>query len=227
MLCGSFHSSKAGLHNARLQRFRAREILDASTCELQGDRLKCARIAEAASNRSPLFCQRATYLEASDDRSHTAVHCILTRGCALRLPTSSHSPRLRELAIGGFVIALAVRSADFHLGLLLVMVFSIWMWPAAAWAYTAEEQAACSDDAFRLCSAEIPDVDRVTACMVRRQSQLSPGCRVYFGPDPPDPPAASQKPLKIKPAHARKPRKPKKTRLTTSRLGSARRDCFV
>ena len=51
-----------------------------------------------------------------------------------------------------------------------------------ALAETAEEQQACTNDAFRLCSAEIPDVDRVTACMVRNQSQLSPGCRVFFRP---------------------------------------------
>jgi hypothetical protein len=51
-------------------------------------------------------------------------------------------------------------------------------------AYTAEQQQACSPDAFRLCSAEIPDVDRVTACMVRNKSQLSPQCRAFFRPGP-------------------------------------------
>ncbi len=35
-------------------------------------------------------------------------------------------------------------------------------------------------DAFSLCGSEIPDVQRVTACMVRKQAELSPGCRVYF-----------------------------------------------
>jgi len=126
------------------------------------------------------------------------------------LPTLLRSPTLPELALGGFMVAIAVRSADFHLGLVLVMAFSIWIWPAAGWAYTADEQAACTDDAFRLCSAEIPDVDRVTACMVGQQSQLSPGCRVYFRPDPPAAPAASGKPVSIKPVSTRKPRKSKK-----------------
>lgn len=51
-------------------------------------------------------------------------------------------------------------------------------------AYTAEQQQACSPDAFRLCSAEIPDIDRVTACMVRNKSQLSPQCRAFFRPGP-------------------------------------------
>ena len=55
-------------------------------------------------------------------------------------------------------------------------------WPAGGWSYTMEQQQACMGDAFRLCSSEIPDVSQVAACMVRRQTELSPGCRVYFHP---------------------------------------------
>jgi hypothetical protein len=72
-------------------------------------------------------------------------------------------------------------------------------------AYTPEEQQACQPDAFRLCSSEIPDVDRVTACMVARKSQLSPECRRFFRPDP-EPSAAVRpagKPMSIKPAAMR------------------------
>jgi hypothetical protein len=53
-------------------------------------------------------------------------------------------------------------------------------WPETGWSYTKDQQQACMGDAFRLCSYEIPDVSRVTACMVSRQTELSPGCRVYF-----------------------------------------------
>ncbi|MBV8697768.1 hypothetical protein [Bradyrhizobium sp.] len=56
------------------------------------------------------------------------------------------------------------------------------MLPIAARAYTPEQQQACTGDAFRLCSSEIPDVDRVTACMIRNKRQLSPECRAQFGP---------------------------------------------
>ena len=70
--------------------------------------------------------------------------------------------------------------------------------PVAAQAYTADEQQACSGDAFRLCSAEIPDVERVTVCMVRNKSRLSPGCRVYFRPDAEEA-AAAGRPLSIRP----------------------------
>ncbi len=43
-----------------------------------------------------------------------------------------------------------------------------------------EQQQACMPDAFRLCSSEIPDVGRITACMVHNRSQLSPQCRAFF-----------------------------------------------
>ena len=106
---------------------------------------------------------------------------------------------------------MAVRSVRFQFGLMLAMALSVLAMPTAGRAYTPEEQQACSDDAFRLCSAEIPDVDRVTVCMVRNKSQLSPGCRAFFRPDPdPDPEPAVRRvhagrPLSIKPASAKKP----------------------
>ena len=62
--------------------------------------------------------------------------------------------------------------------------------PAASQTYTPEQEQACTGDAFRLCSSEIPDVDRVTACMVAKKSLLSPACRAQFRPDP-EPAAAA------------------------------------
>ncbi len=103
----------------------------------------------------------------------------------------------------------AVRCRDFRFGLILAAAVSLLMWPTASRAYTADEEQACSADAFRLCGPEIPDVDRVTACMVRKQSQLSPGCRVYFRPEPEVSPEAGR-PLSIRPPHSRKAHKPRK-----------------
>jgi hypothetical protein len=108
------------------------------------------------------------------------------------------------------MFAFAVRSGDFRFSVLRAMALSFLLWPAASRAYTPEEQQTCSDDAFRLCGPEIPDVDRVTACMVRNRSQLSPGCRVFIRPDPAVVPAAAGRPLSIRPGHLRKPRKHKK-----------------
>jgi hypothetical protein len=112
---------------------------------------------------------------------------------------------------------LAVRSRMFQFGLMLAAALPVLMGPAASRAYTPEQQQACSGDAMRLCGAYVPDVDRITVCMIENKSQLSPGCRVYFRPDP-EPvaaPLAARKPLSIKPATARKPvstkpQKPKK-----------------
>ena len=114
----------------------------------------------------------------------------------------------------------AAGSRSFQFGLMLATTLSVSMWSAATEAYTPEQQAACSDDAFRLCSSEIPDVDRVTACMVRNKDRLSPGCRAHFRPDPEPTEAEAAvpvgRPISIKPATAKKPvsakakKKPKK-----------------
>jgi hypothetical protein len=42
---------------------------------------------------------------------------------------------------------------------------------------TAEQRAACTPDVFRLCSSEIPNVDRIIACMKTKQNSLSPQCK--------------------------------------------------
>ena len=52
--------------------------------------------------------------------------------------------------------------------------------PGLAHAYTEEQQRLCTDDAMRLCSADVPDVDRITACMQRHRALLSEGCKSVF-----------------------------------------------
>jgi hypothetical protein len=80
----------------------------------------------------------------------------------------------------------------------------------AAHAYTPEQEQMCTGDAMRLCSADIPDVDRVTACMVRLRAQLSPGCRQFFrDADLEAPRPIARKPLAIAPRMA-KAKKPKR-----------------
>jgi hypothetical protein len=46
-----------------------------------------------------------------------------------------------------------------------------------SFAYTLEAQQMCTGDAFRLCATEIPDIPKITACMVKHRADLSPGCR--------------------------------------------------
>jgi hypothetical protein len=93
----------------------------------------------------------------------------------------------------------ATRFETFRRGLFSATALALVALPTTGRAYTQEEQQACSGDAFRLCGPEIPDVDRVTACMVRNKDQLTPGCRVYFKPSAPEPAVRAGMPLSIKP----------------------------
>jgi hypothetical protein len=97
-----------------------------------------------------------------------------------------------------------VRSRNVQLGLMLSSVLTVLMWPAAGQAYTQEQEQACSGDAFRLCGSEIPDIDRVTVCMVRNRSQLSPACRAFVKPEPELTPVAAGRPMSIKPETSKK-----------------------
>jgi hypothetical protein len=114
---------------------------------------------------------------------------------------------------------ISVQSGISRYGFILAIALSALLSPSATQAYTPEQQQACTPDAFRLCGDAIPDVDRVTVCMIRNRSQLSPGCRVYFREPareraPVVTSLRSRKPVRLTPATARKPVsvKPKKPR---------------
>lgn len=53
---------------------------------------------------------------------------------------------------------------------------------AHAFEVTEAQKEACTPDAFRLCSAAIPDANRVAACMAANVANLSPACRAAFHP---------------------------------------------
>ncbi len=38
----------------------------------------------------------------------------------------------------------------------------------------------CTGDAMRLCGHEIPNIQRITACMARNRANVSPGCRAVM-----------------------------------------------
>ena len=121
-------------------------------------------------------------------------------------------PQFADTRFGGNHVCHAVQPFPFRLD---ARNGGCWCDVADAAGPTPEQEQACTNDAFRLCGPDIPDVDRVTACMVRNQSQLSPGCRVYFKPEPAVTPVAAGRPLSIGPASSRKPvsatpKKPKK-----------------
>ncbi len=73
--------------------------------------------------------------------------------------TASHAKTVRQIAA-----ILAVATSFIALA-------------GPSFAFTAEARRLCTGDAFRLCSSEIPNIDRITACMVKNRSSLTPGCR--------------------------------------------------
>ena len=52
--------------------------------------------------------------------------------------------------------------------------------PLPATAYTQEDANACTPDAMQLCSQAIPDVTRITQCLIQKRRQLSPACTAVF-----------------------------------------------
>jgi hypothetical protein len=99
----------------------------------------------------------------------------------------------------------SLRSSAVQFGLMLATALAVSTLPAAAQGYSQEQQQACTPDAMRLCGAYIPDVDRITVCMIQNKSQLSPACRAHFRPEPSAAPVNATRPLGITPAKARKP----------------------
>ncbi|WP_441233873.1 hypothetical protein [Bradyrhizobium sp. 930_D9_N1_4] len=83
--------------------------------------------------------------------------------------------------------------------------------PGTGFAYTPEEQQACTPDAMRLCGEFVPNVDAITACMIKKKAQLSPQCKAFFRPGPEPGEAAAPragKPTSIAPHTAKKSTKP-------------------
>jgi Cysteine rich repeat len=58
----------------------------------------------------------------------------------------------------------------------IVMILS----PLSALAYTQADADACTQDAFRLCQAAIPDEGRVAHCLAQNKRNLSPACKIVF-----------------------------------------------
>ena len=68
---------------------------------------------------------------------------------------------------------IAIRKA----GLTAIVAFGLCAASTSSFAFSPEAQQMCTGDAFRLCSSEIPDISRITACMMRQRTNLSVGCR--------------------------------------------------
>jgi hypothetical protein len=81
-----------------------------------------------------------------------------------------------------------------QIGLAIVLALSA---STVALAATAEEEQACTNDAFQFCQSFIPDRDRVFNCLVNNRQQISPACHTVMAPYLPAEPvvaAAAKKP---------------------------------
>ncbi len=67
--------------------------------------------------------------------------------------------------------------------LTLAVALSICALSTRSFAYSAEAQQMCTGDAFRLCSSEIPNIPKITACMIKNRANLSTGCRAVMDRD--------------------------------------------
>lgn len=70
-----------------------------------------------------------------------------------------------------------------NLGFVLTAAAAFAALPSASFAYTAEQAQMCTGDVFRLCSSDIPDIPKITACMIKHRSGLSAGCRAVMDRD--------------------------------------------
>jgi hypothetical protein len=73
----------------------------------------------------------------------------------------------------------------FHLTSRIALLFAIAFAATAlsaglSPAFSSEAQQMCTGDAMRLCGHEVPNVQRITACMVKQRANLSPGCRAVM-----------------------------------------------
>jgi hypothetical protein len=92
--------------------------------------------------------------------------------------------------------------------LAIATTFVLGMLTTGTQAYTLEEQEMCTGDAMRLCASDIPNVDRITACMERQRDSLSERCRAVFETDTPaavteSPAARPSRPMNLTPRFGR------------------------
>ena len=86
-----------------------------------------------------------------------------------------------------------IRKTIRQAGLILAFAASIaTLSSTSSFAFSAEAQQMCTGDAFKLCSSEIPNIAKITACMLKNRSSLSAGCRTVMDRD-----LAAQKSSKV------------------------------
>ena len=91
-------------------------------------------------------------------------------GISARAPTPVAAPHRPVLMISPCTVTLAT-------ALFASMIGSK---ASAAEPGTPEQRRACTPDVFRLCGEQIPDTNRIVACLRQNTPQLSDPCRAVF-----------------------------------------------
>ena len=79
---------------------------------------------------------------------------------------------------------MALKSSNTHsCKLVIATALMLGLLTTASQAYTLEQGQMCSGDAMRLCGHEIPNVQRITACMHKQRANVSAGCRAVMDRD--------------------------------------------
>jgi len=78
--------------------------------------------------------------------------------------------------------SLSSKICDISLALGFAAIVSIAS-TGSSFAFSSEAQQQCTGDAFRLCSSEIPNIPKITACMIKHRADLSTGCRAVMDKD--------------------------------------------
>ncbi|MGY4629429.1 hypothetical protein [Bradyrhizobium sp. USDA 4486] len=103
-----------------------------------------------------------------------------------------------------------MRTERIALGVALAIGGIVAQGAASAQEYrgTMEQQMACTPDVWRLCSDQIPDVNRIVACLQQNTPQLSSACRAVFQSNNQVPRGRAASPPRYYPAPPPAPRPP-------------------
>jgi hypothetical protein len=73
------------------------------------------------------------------------------------------------------------RGAAVYAGILVGILAGSACTANAQYRGTPEQQQACTPDVMRLCNEDVPDVQKIVACMKRNRANLSQACGAVFG----------------------------------------------
>ncbi len=73
-----------------------------------------------------------------------------------------------------------MKNAVKHLGKAGALLIGVMLATASHAASQDEQEHACRGDAFHFCSSEIPNKEKITACMKQHYNELSPPCKAMF-----------------------------------------------